>query len=145
MSKNALLRSNCKLREHANNEWRIIVDAGTPPERVCDSEYHATVAGDYLPFDKLFLIWADSSRYMELLVLACGKGYARLEVLLDKALPAIVVSQQGLPPNHEIVHLGPDVDQMYAVRRMSDGVFLGKGFTSREAALDHLLAHASLA
>lgn len=138
----ALPASALKLRESTNNTWRAVAPRGTSRERLLDSDFWSTVADKFLPYDTIAVVAEDRSYYCELLVLESGRGYAALIELNYHVLPALLVSNAGLPPNHEIIHLGPD--ELYAVRRCSDGVLLGKGFSSREEAVSFLLDHATL-
>ena len=131
-----------KLRESTNNSWRIVIPRGTPRERLLDSDLYATLAERFLVYDKLHLVSEDSTFYAELLVIASGRGYCRLVELSYVQLPVLVATHNDLPNNHEIVHGGPD--DLYIVRRISDGVVLGKGFSDRQTALAFLLDHASL-
>ncbi|MCY1454031.1 hypothetical protein D9M71_710630 [compost metagenome] len=101
------------------------------------------MVGDlFLPYDKLHVVAGDRSYYCELLVTDCGRGYASVTELGFHPLEALLVCQDSLPSNHEIIHLG--ADDLYGVKRTSDGVLLGKGFASRQAAVDFLLDHATL-
>lgn len=138
----ALQKSALKLSESVNNRWRVVIARGTPRERLLDSDFWSVVSGDFLPFDTIACVDEGRTYYAELLVLEAGRGYAHLEELLYKALPPLIVANKDVPPNHEIVHLGPE--ELYAVRRISDGVLLGKGFASRNEALQFLLEHATL-
>lgn len=138
----ALPRSSLKLRESANNSWRIVAPRGTTRERLQDPDFYAVVGDLFLAFDKLHIVMEDRSAYIELLVLDSGRGYANVVELSFHPLPALLVCQESLPSNHEIVHLG--ADDLYGVKRTSDGIILGKGFPSRQAAVDFLLDHATL-
>lgn len=138
----SLPHSALKLRESCNNEWRAVIPRGVEPERVLDSDFWAAVSRDFLPYDTIKCIGEARDFYTELLVLEAGSGYCALVKLNHIQLPALLVSQKGLPPNHEIYYSGPE--KLYCVKRNSDSVVMGEGFTSREAALEYLLDHASL-
>ena len=138
----ALSRSNFRLRESANNSFRAICARGVTRERLLDSDYWATCAEMMVPFDTVYCCAEDRSYFAELLVLEAGRGYASMVELAYHPLPALLVTGDGLPPNHEIIHLGPD--ELYAVKRCSDAVILGKGFSSKQDALAFLLDHATL-
>lgn len=140
--RSALQRSALKLRESTNNSWRIVAPRGTTRERLQEADFYAVVGDLFLAFDKLHVIAEDRSYYWEGLVLDSGRGYANVVELSFHPLPALLVCQDSLPSNHEIVHLG--ADDLYGVKRMSDGILLGKGFPSRQAAVDFLLDHATL-
>lgn len=131
-----------KLIETVNQTWRVTVPASTPRERLCESDLHALMGDRFHAFDRVLAIADDSSWFAELLVVSCGVGHAAMIELLYKPLPKLVVPDDALPPNHEVFHAG--VDTMWCVKRISDGVLLGTGFTSRQAAVQYLLDHASL-
>lgn len=134
--------SEVKLRESTNNDWRAIVPRGTARDDLLVSDLWSIVSANFLPLDLIRVVAEDRSYYAELLVIEAGRGYANIIELSFTNLPAIILSKDGIPPNHEIKHLGPD--RLYVVQRLADGVILGEGFSSREAALAHLLSHASL-
>lgn len=138
----AVKPSECKLNESANNTWRAIAARGVTREELRVSDYWSIVSANFLPFDLIRVVAEDRSYYAELLVIEAGRGYANVVELSYHDLPAIILSREGIPPNHEIEHLGPE--RLYVVKRIADGVILGEGFSSREAALQHLLSHASL-
>lgn len=138
----SLTRAGCKLREHTNQSWRVVADRGVTRERLLDSDYWAVVSQDFQPFDTVSIIAQDRSFYMEALVVDCGRGYARLEELLYKPLAPMLVVADALPAGFSIEYDGPD--SQWTVHRLCDGVIMGTNFTTRDAALQHLLDHASL-
>lgn len=138
----ALSRQGFKLREFANNAFRVIAGRGVTVERLTDPDYWSLVAQDLHPFDTLHVIAEDRSFYAELLVVDCGRGYAACELLLHKPLAPLLTITDRLPPGHELRYAGPE-SQWQAIR-LCDGVVIGTGFSSRDACLQHLLDHASL-
>lgn len=138
----AIRPSEFKLAETVNHRWRAIVSPGMQRERLCDSDLWSIVSSDMLAWDRIDVVAEDRSFFAELLVLEAGRGYANVIELGYKALPPIITNQDGLPPGHEITHGGPE--SLYVVRRLRDGVILGKGFPSRDEAVKFLLDHASL-
>lgn len=137
-----LPRAAFKLRESTNNIWRCVIPHATPRESLIVSDLFRIVAGDLHPFDKIIAVSDASDWYAELLVLTAGQGHASLVELFFKSLPRAITDDGDLPANHVVEHLGPET--LWAVRRLSDDVMLGTGFTSRNAAVEFLLAHASL-
>lgn len=138
----ALPRNNTKLFESVNNRWRSVAPRDTPRERLVESDFWSTTAEQFLPYDRITVIGEARDYIAELLVLECGRGYASLVELSYTPLPALLVSRDGLPPNHSILYAGPD--KLFIIKRESDSVILGEGFTTREEALAHLLDHRSL-
>lgn len=134
--------ADTKLNESANNVWRHVAPRGVTREELRISDYWSIVSSNFLPFDLVRVIAEDRSYYAELLVLESGRGYASIVELSFHPLPAIILSRDGVPPNFDVFHAGPE--KLYCVKRLSDGVLIGEGFSSRDAALQHLLSHASL-
>ncbi len=137
-----LPRPAFKLRESVNNRWRVVVPSGTPRNQLTVSDLYRLVAGDLVPYDKVILVADNSSWYAEMLVIDSGTGHASLVELVFKELPRTIVADGDLPANHEVFHGGPDSG--WCVRRVGDNVMLGTNFPSRQAAVAHLLDHASL-
>ncbi|SMF04070.1 hypothetical protein [Pseudogulbenkiania subflava] len=137
-----LMRNAFKLRETANNSWRAVADRGVTRERLLDSDYWSVVSQDMLPFDTISVIAADRSFYAELLITDCGRGYCHVEELLFKPLMPLLVINDKLPPGFSISYDGPD--SQWTVHRLCDGVIMGTNFPNRDAALTHLLDHATL-
>ncbi len=138
----ALTRQGFKLREYANNSWRVIADRGVTVERLTDHDFWSIVSTDLQPFDTIHVVAADRSYYAELLVVDCGRGYAAVELLLHKPLAPLLTITDRLPPGFELKYAGPE-SQWQAIR-LCDGVVIGTGFANRDACLQHLLDHASL-
>lgn len=139
----ALPFSNIKLRESVNNCWRAVIPRNTPIERLFDSDFWVVRSADFMPFDTIACVDDGRNYYVILLVLDCGRGYCNVLELSRTMLPTtLAVAGTTLPPNHEITHNGP-VD-LYVIKRISDGVILGKNFESHAKALEYLLSHASL-
>lgn len=138
----SLPQNNLKLRESTNNHWRAIIPRGVEPERLLDSDFWSAASRDFLPYDIVYCVGESRNFFCELLVLESGAGYCSMIELNRVALPALLVSQKGLPPGHEIFYSGPA--DLYCVKRNSDNIVMGTGFTSREAALEYLLDHATL-
>ena len=138
----SLPRPAFKLRESVNNRWRAVAPADTPRSQFTTSDLYRQIAGDLLPYDKIIMIADDNTWYCELLVVDCGTGHASLVELLFRELPRMIVADDGLPPNHEIFHGGPDT--LWCIRRVGDNVMMGTGFPNRHEAVQFLLDHASL-
>ncbi|WP_095143967.1 hypothetical protein [Pseudomonas sp. Irchel s3b6] len=139
----SLTPRDVKLREAAGNEFRIIYPAGTPPERLSESSFYATVAHQFQPFDELILIDAGRTLYSRYLVLQAGHGYAEVHKLYESHLPSLMCSiGEKLPSNHKLVYCGPE--ELWSAVRNSDGVVVVKNAISQEDALQQLLQHASL-
>lgn len=141
-----LMRSAVAFHESRNNTWSAVVPAGTTKERLLQSGLWSVVSDTFHSFDRLNVIWADRSGYAELLVIDAGRGFCNVILLNYHALPALLVSEHGLPPGFECYFDGPIINDEggYCVKRTADGCILVKGKSSRDLALAELLDHATL-
>lgn len=131
-----------KLRECANNSFRAVAARGVDRDRLLQSDYWACVSDLLHAYDEIHVVAEDRSFYATYLVLEAGRGYVALVELSWHPLPALLVSAEGLPPNHSILYGG--AEDLFIVKRESDGVILGKNFSDKQTALSFLLDHASL-
>lgn len=141
-----LLRSAVAFHESRNNTWSAVVPSGTTKERLLQSGLWSVVSDTFNAYDRINVIWADRSGYAELLVIDAGRGFCNVILLNYHQLPALLVSEQGLPPGFDIYFDGPinSDEGGYCVRRLTDGCLIVKGKSSRELALAELLDHATL-
>lgn len=141
-----LTRSAVAFHESRNNTWSAVVPAGTTKERLLQSGLWSVVSDTFHAYDRINCIWADRSGYAELLVIDCGRGFCNVILLNYHALPALLVSEQGLPPGFDIYFDGPitNGEGGYCAKRISDGVLLVKGKPNRDEALKELLDSATL-
>lgn len=141
-----LVRSAVQFHESRNNNWSAVVECGTTKEIVVLSSLWSVVSDQFHAFDRINVIWADRSAYAELLVLDAGRGYCNMILLNYHPLPALLVSEAGLPPGFDIFYAGPiDNDTGgYCVKRLADGILMVKGKSSRDEALAELLDSATL-
>lgn len=141
-----LVRSAMQMTEYRNNNFTAVIERGTTKEMVTLSSLWSVVSDQFHAYDKVYAIWADRSAYAELLVLDAGRGYCNMLLLSFHPLPALLVSEQGLPPGFDIYFAGPvDNDNGgYCVKRLVDGVVMVKGKHNRADALAELLDSATL-
>ncbi|VVQ05118.1 hypothetical protein [Pseudomonas fluorescens] len=141
-----LNRSAVAFHESRNNTWSAVVPAGTTKERLLQSGLWSVVSDTFHSFDRINVIWADRSGYADLLVVDAGRGFCNVILLNYHQLPALLVSEAGLPPGFECYFDGPinNGDGGYCVKRIADGVLLVRGKPNRDAALAELLDSATL-
>lgn len=141
-----LVRSAMTLHETRNNNWSAVIPRGTTKEMLVLSALWSVVSDQFHSFDRINCIGEARDFYAELLVLDAGRGYANVVLLSYHPLPALLVSEAGLPPGFEIFYSGPVENAAggYCVKRLCDGVMMVQGKTSREAALAELLDSATL-
>jgi hypothetical protein len=141
-----LTRSAVSFHESRNNNWSAVVPPGTTKERLLQSGLWSVVSDTFHAYDRINVIWADRSGYAELLVIDCGRGFCNVILLNYHQLPALLVSEQGLPPGFDIYFDGPitNGEGGYCVKRLSDGCLLVRGKPNRDEALKELLDSATL-
>lgn len=141
-----LVKSSVTFNESRNNVWSAILPRGTTKEMLVLSGLWSVVSDMFHAFDRINCIGEDRSFYAELLVLDAGRGYASVQLLNYYPLPALLVSEAGLPPGFDIFFAGPVENDAggYCVKRICDGVLLVKGKHNRADALADLLGHATL-
>ncbi|UVJ44996.1 hypothetical protein NVV94_05280 [Pseudomonas sp. LS1212] len=142
----SLVRSAVTFHASRNNDWSAIIERGTTKEMLVLSGVWAVVSDLFNRYDRVNAIWADGSAYAELLVLDAGRGYCNVQLLNYYPLPALLVSEAGLPPGYEIFFAGPIENGTggYCCKRLCDGVLMTQGQPSRDAALAELLGSATL-
>lgn len=133
--------------ECRRNYWMAIIEADTTIEQLMQSSLWSVLSSRLSQLDRIECIWADRSRYAELLVLNAGAGHVSLHLLSEHKLPSILTTDPGsLPVGFDIIYAGPIVNAAngYKVVRLCDQVTLSEGHSSRQAAVEALLSHASL-
>lgn len=141
-----LLKSAVLMTEFRNNNWSAIIPRGTTKEMLVLSGLWSVVSDQMHAFDKIDCIYEDRSAFAQLLVLDAGRGYASVQLLSFHPLPALLVSEAGLPPGFEVFFAGPIENGTggYSIKRLCDGVLMVQGQSSREQALAELLGSATL-
>lgn len=141
-----LLKSAVQMTEYRNNNFTAVIERGTTKEMVTLSSLWSIVSDQFHSYDRVCAIWSDRSAYAELLVIDSGRGYCSMILLSYHPLPALLVSEAGLPPGFDIYFAGPvDSDNGgYCVKRLVDGVIMVKGKHNRADALAELLESATL-
>lgn len=141
-----ILKSAVVMTEFRYNHWSAIIPRGTTKEMLVLSGLWAVVSDQMHAFDKIDCIAEDRSYFAQLIVLDAGRGYASVQLLSFHPLPALLVSEAGLPPGFEVFFAGPIENGAggYSIKRLCDGVLMVKGKSSRDAALAELLESATL-
>ncbi|MNE07663.1 hypothetical protein D3C80_1002900 [compost metagenome] len=141
-----LARSAMLFHETRNMDWSVVIPRGTTREMLTLSALWSVVSDQWHAFDRVYCIGEARDFYAELLVLDAGRGYANVILLSYHALPALLVSEAGLPPGFECFYAGPIVNDEggYQVKRLCDGCLIVRGKPNKEAAIAALLDHASL-
>ena len=69
------------LNEHANQDWTLTVEEGTQLNDVLNPSFLANVAGQLRPYDHIRVRVDTGEWYAELLVVTCGRVWAKTVML----------------------------------------------------------------
>lgn len=120
----AIIKTQMKQSEFVRNVW-CIKDATV--EDVLKPEFFVHT-GQYLKAgDKIELIPNDMSFYAELLVVSCGKQWAKVKVIVHQKFDGPVKKEEKYSVNH-------NPKQGWRVVRLSDKEVLSKDHPDRESA-----------
>lgn len=124
--------------EFVNTDWTVTVEAGTSLEDVLNSAFFANVAAKMTPYDHIRVRVDTGEWYAELLVLDCGRNWAKLfklcEFKLSRDEEPVEIDNQ-----FAVKHLGPH--KKFAVIRKADNEVLRDGFTNKQDANVWLASH----
>ena len=111
-------------------------EVGTTRETLLDPGYWSHVSERLTPYSKITVRCDDGTFYAELLVLDCGRGWAKLQVLNWWALSTIDVAQSqssaGKREDYDILWKGNN--KKHVVIRLSDQQVLYEGGQRKEVA-----------
>lgn len=141
-----ILSGELQRAEFARANFRVIInDIETTLDDILKPEYWVNVGGvlqgnGMHPFPIVELIWADGSRYVEVIVLAARNLYAKVKVLHDVNLSASGDKQAEAKEvgaamengNYDIKWVSPATK--FAVIRKSDGERLTEGLATKQEA-----------
>ncbi|MNP36255.1 hypothetical protein D3C76_1296280 [compost metagenome] len=141
-----LVRSAIGFFEFQHNRWSAVVPRGTTKERLLQSGLWSVVSDQFKAYDLIYVLEESRAFYAQLLVLDCGRGYCSVQLLNFWPLPALLVSEAGLPPGFDVFYAGPINNGTggYCVKRVTDGVMMAQGHSSKDLALAALLESATL-
>lgn len=110
----------CALGEQVNQTWIITAESGTTLEDIAKPEYFANVANKMRPYDKVFARVDTGEWYAELLVVSCGRAWAKtipLQVVDFVGKETEVVPRDG-SDEYDVRYKGPHLK--FCVIRKSD-------------------------
>lgn len=141
-----LVRSAIGFFEFQHNTWSAVVPRGTTKERLLQSGLWSVVSDQFKAYDIIYALEESRAFYAQLLVLDAGRGYCSVQLLNLWPLPALLVSEAGLPPGFDVFYAGPlnNGTGGYCIKRVTDGVMMVQGKSSKDAALAELLESATL-
>lgn len=112
--------SRFSLDETANQNWTLTVESGTTMDDVLKPEFLSNVASKMRPYDRIRVRIDTGEWYAELLVLTCGRNWAKLVVIFAIDLVGNIVEQieSDALDAFYIKHNGPHLK--WSVIRKSD-------------------------
>lgn len=116
------------LGEQVNQTWVLTAEAETPLEALLAPEYFANVANKMRPYDKIYARVDTGEWYAELLVVSCGRAWAKVVILqqIDFTSKEVEIIPRDGSDDYSIKYKGPHLK--FCVIRNSD----------REVIKDHL-------
>lgn len=124
--------------EYVNTDWTVTVEAGTSLEDVLNPAFFANVAAKMTAYDHIRVRVDTGEWYAELLVLDCGRNWAKMFKLCEHKLTREETNEE-IDSQFTVKHLGPH--KKYAVIRKSDNETLRDGFTNKHEANAWLASH----
>lgn len=116
-----------ELTEHANQDKTITVEEGTKFDDVLKSEFYANVAPLLIPYDRIRVRTDTGAWYAELLVLSCGRNWAKVKKLFYMEL-ATEDTDMGTAEDdaeYKVCFRGPNLK--HSVIRVADKSVLKEG------------------
>ncbi len=107
------------LAEQVNQGWTVTVESGTTLQDVLQPEFFANVSSRLRPYDRMYVRIDTGEWYAELLVLSCGRVWAKLIPVftLDLTTQDVEVSQADAADRYLIQYRGPHL-KFCVIRRV---------------------------
>lgn len=119
-----------KEHQYANTNFIVEAEPDTKPEQVLDTAYWSHVAVNLRPFDRIDVHAEDGAWWMELLVVAATRNWAKVVVVqrLDLAdADPVPIQVEG----YEVKWRGP---KKFAILRLKDGQVIEENIATRDLA-----------
>lgn len=136
----ALRPGDLHFKENRCLDHVAFAERGTTLEDLLTSSYWLSVASRLHALDRICVVLQDRSAIYELLVLEASQSFVATFLLSQHQLPGILGDNSGDLVNFEIFF---EQSTGYNARRLSDGVLVVRGATSRETCIADLKSHAS--
>jgi hypothetical protein len=126
------------LSEHARRDWVVNAEEGTTIQDVMGPSYWAHKAAELTPYDHIEVRLETGEWMLELVVLGCGRNWARVHVLHKHDLEPI---EAELPAaqKHMVKWKGPELK--WCVIRLSDSEVIFKGIADKSTANGQLKSY----
>lgn len=115
-----------------------IVPRDTDPQMFTESGFWLSVAHRLHALDHITVLWDDRSAIATLVVMEASQSFVSTVMLDYKRLPGIISDGSEALINFEVFYSQMDG---YCCRRLSDGVLIVQGATSKEKAVEQLKSH----
>jgi len=126
------------LDEHVNQNWTLTVEAGTTLDDVLKPEFLANVSARLRPYDRIRVRCDTGEFYAELLVLTCGRVWAKLAPIfsIDLSVKAVDLLEGDACDQFLVQFRGPHLK--WSVVRKSDKQPVKEQLETKEEALNWL-------
>lgn len=124
--------------EYANSDWRHRMEIGITKADLLKPEYWSHVSEHMSPYDEIKLTCDDGTVYARLLVLDCGRTWAKVQILEWYPLTTADVAQSqtntGEQSDYTIDYKGKD--RKFVIQRKSDQAVISEGEHARKEAAE---------
>jgi len=117
--------------EHINTRWTALIKADEK-ESIANPEFWTQVSEKLKPFDHIEVQTEDRTFWADLLVLACGRGWATVQVLNFVEVENVSIDSVEEVEGLKIIHRGPQLN--WCVIRKNDGTILQENLPNQGAA-----------
>jgi len=124
---------------YVNTDWTLTVERGTSLEDVLNPAFLSNVAARLHPYDHIRVRVDSGEWYAELMVLDCGRVWAKLVVLSKYELVGEAVNAEEMDDQFYVQHRGPHLK--FCVVRKSDKEPIKDQFASKAEAQTWLSSH----
>lgn len=127
--------------EFARQDWVVDADEGTTKEELLDVAYWAHVAMKFKPFDHLDVREESGSWVAQLLVVDCGRNWAKVHLMQYHDLSRTAAIET---PSERYKIEWKGTHHKHSVIRVSDGHVIQNGFGTKDEAMVWLKGHESI-
>jgi len=125
--------------EFLRHDWVVTAEFGTTIEEVRDEGYFAHVAARLSPYDEITVRVDDGIWMAKLVVLECGRNWARTAMLHFYKLTTTDIARTMSMPKVNIIWKGPHLK--FCVIRASDNSIIAQELGTEDAARSWITSH----
>jgi hypothetical protein len=129
------------LREFKNNDHTVTVEHGVELDDILRPQFWSHIAHNFKIYDEVVVLHDEGLWYMKLLVLSCGRTWAKMKLLskIDLTSADVDLTQSAEFDAFEIKWRGPHCK--FSLIQKADKSVIQEGFDRREDAIIALTAH----